>query len=114
MVINSMIVNPQSLQSLMRVIQKLKPCVMVVIDVEAKHNSRSFIARFTEALFYFSASFDCVDSLMDMKDKNRMEIEGRFFTEGIKCIVVTEGRERVVRQVVFRDYIQQRCSILVD
>ena len=44
---SSLIVKPASLENLMKVIQNLMPSVMPIIDVEAKHNSESFINRFT-------------------------------------------------------------------
>ncbi|ONK63045.1 uncharacterized protein A4U43_C07F10840 [Asparagus officinalis] len=102
LVMNSMLVNPEGLEKLMSVICKLNPRVMAVLDVEAGLNSRSFINRFTEALFYFSAFFDCLDDLMEPSDRSRMMIEGDFFSQGIKCILAAEGSQRVIRQVGIR------------
>lgn len=95
---NNLILKPESLDNLMKVLQKVKPCLMTVIDVEANHNSSSFINRFTEALFFYSAYFDCLDSLMEERDENRLTIEG-FFCQGIKSTIACEGSERVVRPV---------------
>jgi len=57
---------------------------MTVIDVEAKHNSPSFINRYTEALFYFSALFDRMDDVMDRSDNDRMVLESNFFSRDYK------------------------------
>lgn len=96
---NAMIVAPESLENVMKVVRELRPCVMVVIDVEAKHNSTCFINRFIEALFYFSAFFDCLDGVMGRSDSNRMTLEGSFLAPAVKSIVAAEGQERVVRHV---------------
>ncbi|KAJ0979917.1 hypothetical protein J5N97_015391 [Dioscorea zingiberensis] len=97
--VNVMLVKPECLENLLRVIRRLKPCVMTVADVEANHNSPNFITRFTESLFYFSAFFDCVDSCMDEDDPYRMHLEGHDLSQGIRSIVATEGEERIVRHV---------------
>jgi len=114
---STMIVRPETLENVMRVIWKLKPCVMTVVDVEAKHNSPSFVNRFTEALFYFSALFDCMEGVMERSDNNRMALEGRFFSQGIMSIVATEGEERVVRHVgisVWREFFARFGLVEVD
>ena len=107
---SGLIVKPESLENLMKVIQMLKPCVVTVIDVEAKHNSKSFINRFTEALFYFSALFDCLDTLIERNDVKRIMLEGIFHAQAIRNIIATEGDERVVRHVgisVWRDFFMR-------
>ncbi|XP_072984416.1 protein SLENDER RICE1-LIKE 2-like [Typha latifolia] len=93
-----MIVRPDRLETVMRVIRKLRPCIMTVAEVEAKHNSPSLINRFTEALFYFSAFFDCIGSCMEV-DTDRKFVEERFCSQGIRSIIATEGSERLVRHV---------------
>ncbi|XP_008813391.1 DELLA protein RGL1-like [Phoenix dactylifera] len=99
MVMSSMIASPDILENVMRVIRKLKPCIMTVADVEAELNSPSFINRFTEALFYSSAFFDYLASFMDRDDKIRIAVEGSLLSQGIRSIIATEGSERVVRHV---------------
>ncbi|ONK63209.1 uncharacterized protein A4U43_C07F12520 [Asparagus officinalis] len=95
---NNLIMRPESLDNVMRVFWKLKPCLVTVIDVEANHNSPSFIKRFTEALFFYGAYFECFDCLMEKSDERRLMIEG-VLSQGMKCTVAAEGSERVVRQV---------------
>lgn len=97
--LNTMICRPECLDHLMRVIRSFNPCIMVVTEIEANHNSPSFVNRFIEALFFFSAWFDCYDTCMDRNDHNRMSIEGIFFSQGIRNIVTAEGSERIVRHV---------------
>ncbi|KAJ7955222.1 DELLA protein [Quillaja saponaria] len=98
-ILRSMIAQPDHLESVMKVIRNIYPCVMVVIEVEANHNSTSFVNRFTEALFYFSAFFDCLETFMKKNDPNRMIIESLYLNAGIRNIVATEGPERNIRHV---------------
>lgn len=105
--ISSLIVKYESLENMMRVIHRLMPWVVTVIDVEAKHNSKFLINRFTEALFYFSALFDCLDVTMERTDINRILIEGVIYAQVIRNIIATEDNERVVRHVgisVWREF----------
>ncbi|CAN6561566.1 unnamed protein product [Malus baccata var. baccata] len=97
LILRTMISRPSCLENLVRVMRTLCPCVMVVIEVEANHNSPSFVNRFIDALFYYSAIFDCLETCMK-QEKNRVLIEG-LFHEGIRNIVVAEGSERVARSV---------------
>ncbi|THG16481.1 DELLA protein RGL1-like [Camellia sinensis] len=98
-ILRDMISRPNCLETLMRVIRSLNPSIMVVIEVEANHNSPSFFNRFIETLFFFSAFFDCLEDCMERENKYRMIVEGIYFRNGIHNIVATEGEERVTRSV---------------
>ncbi|KAH7573484.1 hypothetical protein ACOSP7_007182 [Xanthoceras sorbifolium] len=98
-ILRTFIVLPNRLENIMRVIRNINPCIMVVSEVEANHNSPVFVNRFIEALFYFSAYFDCMECCMKHNDSQRMIVESMFFSEGIRNIVATEGEERKVRAV---------------
>lgn len=101
LVLRSMIPRPDYLDVLMRVIKKLSPSIMVVTEVEANHNSPSFVTRFIEALFFYSAFFHCLEVCMGSTTKSqyRMMTEAMFFGEGIRNMIAAEGEERVVRNV---------------
>ncbi|KAL2341683.1 hypothetical protein Fmac_009623 [Flemingia macrophylla] len=86
------------LETIMRVIRTFSPNIMVVAEIEANHNSKSFVNRFIEALFFFSAFFDCLEACMK-DEKNRMIIESQYFNHGIRNIVAAEGVERKTRNV---------------
>ncbi|XP_062030675.1 DELLA protein RGL1-like [Rosa rugosa] len=97
LVLRTMIPRPRCLENLMRVMRNINPSLMVVIEVEANHNSPSFVNRFIDALFYHSAFFDCVETCMT-EGKGRVIMEG-LLREGIRNIVAAEGSERVARSV---------------
>ncbi|XP_077240369.1 DELLA protein RGL1-like [Tasmannia lanceolata] len=98
-ILKTMIVRPDCLENLMKVIRRLNPCIMIVTEVEANHNSPSFLNRFVDALFYYSAWFDCFDTYMDRNDCDRMAMETNLFSQAIRCILATEGSERIIRNV---------------
>lgn len=87
------------LETIMRVIRTINPIVMVVTEIEANHNSKSFVTRFIEALFYFSAFFDCLEACMKGDEENRMILESKYFGHGIRNTVAEEGVERKSRNV---------------
>lgn len=95
----TMIAQPSQLDSLMRVISFINPCVLVVNEVEANHNSPLFVNRFTEALFYNAAFFDCVEDCMGQDNPDKIVTESCFFCPGIRNIVAAEGDERTIRHV---------------
>ncbi|KAL5712160.1 hypothetical protein ACHQM5_014359 [Ranunculus cassubicifolius] len=99
LVLRTLLIRSESLDSLMRVIRNLNPCIMVVIEVEANHNSPSFFNRFIEALFYFSAYFDCLEACMDRNNNTRLTTEALYFGQAIMNIVAMEGEERTHRHV---------------
>ncbi|RVW41605.1 DELLA protein GAI1 [Vitis vinifera] len=100
LVLRSMIPRPDYLDVLMRVIKKLSPSIMVVTEVEANHNSPSFVTRFIEALFFYSAFFHCLEVCMGSTTKSqyRMMTEAMFFGEGIRNMIAAEGEERFLEK----------------
>ncbi|XVF28216.1 hypothetical protein REPUB_Repub15cG0010300 [Reevesia pubescens] len=97
----SMLAMPNRIENIMRVIRVMNPCLMVVSEVEANHNSPIFVNRFIEVLFFFSTYFDCVATCMKENCKNREILESMYFGEGIRNMVAAEGEERKVRHVKF-------------
>ncbi|KAE8685770.1 Ubiquitin-conjugating enzyme 32 [Hibiscus syriacus] len=83
------------IENTMTVLRVMNPCLMVVTEIEANHNSP------IEVLFFFSAYFDCSVTCMKQNSNNREIIESVFFGEGIRIMIATEGDERKVRHVKF-------------
>lgn len=99
LLLSSTMSQPNRLESLMKALRSLNPRLMVVNEVEANHNSPIFINRFYEALFYYSAYFECLDACMDRGSALRMELEETYLSHEIKNIVASEGEERVNRRM---------------
>ncbi|CAK9138913.1 unnamed protein product [Ilex paraguariensis] len=98
-VLYTMIHRPDRLECLMRVMRNINPCVMVVIELEAKLNSPVFVNRFLEALFFYGAFFDSLGDVMHHDETNRMMLESIYLSQVIRNIVAAEGEERIFRHV---------------
>ncbi|GLJ20636.1 hypothetical protein SUGI_0375840 [Cryptomeria japonica] len=99
-ILRSLLYDPVLLDNLLSVIKKLRPRIMVNVEVEAQHNSPSFVNRFSEVLFYYMAYFDLVDVTMtDRNDIKRLKHEELFNGSQIRSMIVYEGKERSVRHV---------------
>ncbi|KAK1417460.1 hypothetical protein QVD17_26587 [Tagetes erecta] len=98
-ILRTMILRPQGLEKLMRAIRMINPLVIVVSEVEANHNSTSFVNRFTETLFFYGAFFDALEACMSRDDAHRAVVEGVHFADGMTNIVADEGDERFSRSV---------------
>ncbi|KAF7804927.1 DELLA protein RGL1-like [Senna tora] len=96
-VLRTMVSRPECLENLMRILRNIKPCIMIVLEVEAKHNSSSFVNRFVEALFYFSAFMDCIETCIE-ENECKVTFEA-ILGESLRNIVAMEGKERTVRHV---------------
>ncbi|KAJ8766400.1 hypothetical protein K2173_022459 [Erythroxylum novogranatense] len=96
--LRSLLPLPDRLHYIMQEIRKLNPSIMVVSEVDSNMNSPVFVNRFIEALFYFSAYFDCLDACLK-DDPNRLIIESLHFGEAIRNVVAAEGEERTIRNV---------------
>ncbi|KAF3621048.1 hypothetical protein FXO38_32013 [Capsicum annuum] len=94
-----MLAQPAKLDSLMRVIRGINPRAMIVIEVEANHNSPAFVDRFVEALFFYGAFFDSLEDWMRYDKRNRTAVESEHLSQGIRSIVATEGEERTIKHV---------------
>ncbi|KAL1339483.1 hypothetical protein AAHE18_U040600 [Arachis hypogaea] len=90
--------SPDSLDNLMRVLRKIKPAIMVVVEIEANHNSPLFVNRFIESLFFFSAYFDCIETCLNQENECRMRLEA-ILSEAIRNIVALDDKERAARNV---------------
>ncbi|GFZ11502.1 hypothetical protein Acr_22g0009000 [Actinidia rufa] len=97
--LRSLLARPDRLETLMRVLRNINPCIMVVNETEANHNSPFFGHRFIEALFFYGAVFDCLGDCMDQSDPIRKVSESTYISPAILNIVATEGEERIVRHV---------------
>ncbi|XP_040987573.1 GRAS family protein RAD1-like [Juglans microcarpa x Juglans regia] len=86
-----------ALNSLLQIIHKLSPKVLLVVEQDSSHNGPFFLGRFMEALHYYSAIFDSLDVMLPKYDTKRAKMEQFYFAEEIKNIVSCEGPARVER-----------------
>ncbi|CAI9289307.1 unnamed protein product [Lactuca saligna] len=108
--LSTLIAKPKSLEYLMRVIRKIKPCITVITEVEANHTSSAFVDRFTEALFFYGALFDSMSDCLADDDLNRKVMESVCYGKAIRNIVAADGDERTIRHIcvdVWRKFFQR-------
>ncbi|XP_024979092.1 DELLA protein RGL1-like [Cynara cardunculus var. scolymus] len=116
-ILRTMITRPQSLENLMRTIRRINPLIVVVAEVEANHNSTSFVNRFTETLFFYGALFDCLEACMSRDNAHRAMVEGVHLAEGMHNMVADEGGERISRSVnmnTWRSFFARFGMIEID
>ncbi|MCO5564010.1 hypothetical protein L7F22_017665 [Adiantum nelumboides] len=84
------------------------PKVMVVMEGEANINGGDFMERFVEALHYYGAVFDSLESSLPSKfSGERLMMERHMFGKAIHNIVACEGLERVERQERLPSWIKR-------
>ncbi|XP_060200450.1 GRAS family protein RAM1-like [Lycium barbarum] len=88
---------PNHFRSLIQVIKSLDPCVMVVTEIEANTNTPIFIDRFNEALFYYSAIFDSLETCIGWNHQHRAVAQGVYIGKIIENIFTSEGEVMVHR-----------------
>lgn len=86
-----------ALHSVLQILHKLSPKLLVLVEQDSSHNGPFFLGRFMEALHYYSAIFDALDAMLPKYDTRRAKMEQFFFAEEIKNIVSCEGPARVER-----------------
>ncbi|CAA3020793.1 Hypothetical predicted protein [Olea europaea subsp. europaea] len=117
LMLRSMVSRLDCIENVMGAIRRLRPVLMVVIEVEANHNSPSFVDRFVEALLFYSAYFDCLEDCFERSNQYRMTLEGIYFSQGILNTVATEGQERTTRNVkidVWRAFFERFRMIEIE
>lgn len=75
----------------------LSPKIMVVTEQESNHNGSTLNERFVEALNFYAALFDCLESTLPRQSVERLSVEKKLFGEEIKNIMACEGLERKER-----------------
>ncbi|KAK7291571.1 hypothetical protein RIF29_06818 [Crotalaria pallida] len=86
-----------ALNSVLQMIHRLSPKVLVMVEQDSSHNGPFFLGRFMESLHYYSAIFDSLDAMLPKYDTKRAKMEQFYFAEEIKNIVSCEGPSRMER-----------------
>ncbi|KAK1403223.1 DELLA protein GAI [Heracleum sosnowskyi] len=86
-----------ALNAVLQKLHQLSPKYLILVEQDSSHNGPFFLGRFMEALHYYSAIFDSLDTMLPRYDTRRAKIEQFYFAEEIKNIVSCEGPARVER-----------------
>ncbi|KAL8542195.1 hypothetical protein ACS0TY_003165 [Phlomoides rotata] len=83
----------------------LSPKLMVVTEQESNHNGGTLMERMMEALNYYAALFDCLESTVPIASLERQKIEKMLYGQEIKNIIACEGVERKERHEKLEKWI---------
>ncbi|CAI0436473.1 unnamed protein product [Linum tenue] len=100
----------ERLDALIKTIRRVKPCVMVVMEMEGNRNSSVFVNRFVESLFFAGVLFDCIGDCMVGDEATRKYGEETLLGEVSKIVMMGEGREWMIRSLkvdVWRAYFRR-------
>ncbi|ERN05080.1 hypothetical protein AMTRI_Chr01g131510 [Amborella trichopoda] len=84
-------------EGLLAFLRAASPKIMVLVEQEASHNGATLVERVVEALHFYGALFDCLESTVGRASPERRRVEKHLFGEEIKDIVGCEGAERKER-----------------
>ncbi|GJU50916.1 scarecrow-like protein 3 [Tanacetum coccineum] len=89
--------NSAKMMNILNTLWTLSPKLMVVTEQESNLNGFSLMERVLEALIFYAALFDCLESTVPRASLERQKVEKMLFGEEIKNMIACEGFERKVR-----------------
>ncbi|KAJ8900384.1 hypothetical protein K2173_025024 [Erythroxylum novogranatense] len=81
------------------------PKLMVITEQESDHNGFTLMERVKEALNFYAALFDCLESTVPRSSIERQKVEKMLFGEEIKNIIACEGIDRKERHEKLEKWI---------
>ncbi|CAH1440714.1 unnamed protein product [Lactuca virosa] len=100
-----LLLNSGKIMSFLNSLWNLSPKLMVVTEQESNHNGFTLMDRALEALIFYAALFDCLESTVPRTSVDRQKVEKMLFGEEIKNIIACEGLERKVRHEKLEKWI---------
>ncbi|KAL6654483.1 hypothetical protein ACP70R_007948 [Stipagrostis hirtigluma subsp. patula] len=85
-------------------IRKMRPDAFILVVMNGAHNSPFFVARFREALFYYSAMFDMLDATTPRDNEHRLLVERDLFGRSALNVIACEGLDRVERPETYKQW----------
>ncbi|KAK8542286.1 hypothetical protein V6N12_014887 [Hibiscus sabdariffa] len=93
------------LGSFLSALRGLSPKLIVITEQESNHNGSTLMERVMEALNFYAALFDCLESTVSRAPVERQKVEKMLFGEEIKNIIACEGVERKERHEKLEKWI---------
>ncbi|KAJ8564610.1 hypothetical protein K7X08_001070 [Anisodus acutangulus] len=82
---------------LIRLVKRLNPKVVTLVEQESNTNTAAFFLRFLETLDYYTTMFSSIDVTLPRAHKERINVEQHCLARDIVNIIACEGIERVER-----------------
>ncbi|CAM0149596.1 unnamed protein product [Urochloa decumbens] len=95
--------SPSPRDTVLNNIRKMQPDVFIQGVVNSSYGT-SFLARFREALFYYSALFDMLDATIPREDKLRSVLEQGMLGNSVLNVIACEGVDLVNRPERYRQW----------
>ncbi|MCD7457286.1 Scarecrow-like protein 9 [Datura stramonium] len=88
----------------LNLIRKINPDIFIHGIVNGAYSSPTFVTRFREVLFQFSALFDMLETVVPREIPERMVIEREIFGNEALNVIACEGLERVERPEAYKQW----------
>lgn len=85
-------------ETFLMLVKKLQPRVISIMKAEKNNEAPSFVHKFIEVLFYYSAFFDSLEGSMDRRSEERARIEKVFLSYGLKNIMSDTGEDELAME----------------
>ncbi|KAJ7964722.1 Scarecrow-like transcription factor [Quillaja saponaria] len=82
---------------LLRLVKRLSPKVVTLVEQESNTNTAAFFPRFLETLDYYTAMFNSIDVTLARDHKERINVEQHCLARDVVNIIACEGAERIER-----------------
>ncbi|XP_039129881.1 chitin-inducible gibberellin-responsive protein 1-like [Dioscorea cayenensis subsp. rotundata] len=99
--------NPRD--GLLRMVKRLSPKVMTLVEQESNTNTSPFLTRFTETMDYYSAMMESIDDSLARESKERIGVEQHCMGKDIVNMIACEGKERVERHELLGKWRLRLC-----
>jgi hypothetical protein len=97
------ITSPNPRDTVLSNISKMKPDVFVQGTVNGSYGT-TFLSRFREVLFFYSAMFDMLDATMPRESKLRLALERDVFGWVVLNAIAYEGKDRLERGETYKHW----------
>jgi hypothetical protein len=85
-------------------ITMMKPSVFIQSVVNGSYSAAFFMTRFRETLYYFTSSFDVMETTIPRDNEKRLLVERDIFGRSAMNMIACEGTDRVERPQNYREW----------
>ncbi|KAF6173794.1 hypothetical protein GIB67_003189 [Kingdonia uniflora] len=100
---------PIAVERALRLAKALNPTIVTLAEYEVSLNNVDFLDRFKNALTYYKAVFESIDSCFAREAEERLRIEKYLFGQRIACIVGSTITERTEKKEQWKA-IMESCG----
>ncbi|GLT44409.1 hypothetical protein SLA2020_183110 [Shorea laevis] len=91
------LINSSMISDSLKLVESLKPSIVIMVEQEGSRTPRSFLSRFMESLHYYAAMFDSLDDCLPLESAERLSIEKNHLGKEIKNMLSFDKVEDPMR-----------------